>query len=115
MKRRLRGLPASPSGDVSAASMVSDAHLITCHTALVAFLDHAIASGVDVVVRDETHYWETRDTERLVAEVHEMNRIVARIAGKFSDAIGTAADVRAPIFEHRNFEHLEMGEEPGTD
>lgn len=92
------------------ASVVSDDHLIVCHTSLVAVLDHAIVLGIDVVVRDETHYWETRDEERLVAEVHAMNRIVAAFAGKFSDAVGADHSVQAPIFEHPRFERLEMGD-----
>ena len=63
------------------ASVISDEHLIRCHTSLVALLDRAPALGLGVTVRDETHYWETRDTGRLLAEVREMNRIVARFAG----------------------------------
>jgi hypothetical protein len=60
------------------ASVISDEHLILCHTSLVALLDHAIETGWNVVVRDETHYWETRDPARLVQEVHKMNAIVAK-------------------------------------
>lgn len=93
------------------ASVVSDEHLVTCHTSLVAVLDRAIALGVDVVVRDETHYWETRDRSRLISEVHAMNRVVARFAGRFSDTVGDQLGVVAPIFDHARFEHLETGEE----
>jgi hypothetical protein len=32
--------------------------------------------------------------------------------GALSDRMGAAHDLRAPIFEHRDFEHLEM-EDPG--
>src|SRR5204862_2620576 len=69
------------------ASVVSDAHLIACHTSLVRVLDRAIELGVDVVVRDETHYWETRDDRRLLDEVHAMNRLIARFAGVLSDRL----------------------------
>jgi len=93
------------------ASLVGDRHLVTCHTGLVRLLDHAIALEVGVIVRDETHYWESRDERRLIREVHRMNQIVAGIAGRVSDAIGPSAAVQAPIFDHRRFEHLEMGEE----
>ena len=93
------------------ASTVSDAHLIKCHTSLVAMLDHAVTLGVDVTVRDETHYWETRDEQRLLAEVHAMNQIVARFAGRFADALGDAHRLEAPIFDHPRYEHLEMGDE----
>ena len=95
------------------ASVVSDEHLIACHTGLVAVLDRASELGIGVVVRDETHYWETRDISILVNEVHEMNRIVARIAGAMSDAFEGHGEhaLQAPIFEHRRFEQLEMGED----
>jgi hypothetical protein len=89
------------------ASVVSDEHLIRCHTSLVALLDRAPALGFDVTVRDETHYWETRDTNRLLAEVREMNRIVAHLAGALNDAIGEKAHVGGAIFEHPEFEELE--------
>jgi hypothetical protein len=68
---------------------------------------HAPALGFDVTVRDETHYWETRDTGRLLAEVREMNRIVAHFAGALNDAISEQAHVGGAIFEHREFEELE--------
>lgn len=90
------------------ASVVSDAHLVFCHTALVAMLDRAIALGIGVDVRDETYYWETRDEARLIQEVHNMNRIVARFAGAMSDTVGAEHRLEAPIFEHRDFEKLEM-------
>lgn len=93
------------------ASAVSDAHLIACHTALVRLLDHAATLGIAVAVYDETHYWESRDVSRLVSEVHTMNQLVARVAGRLSDALGSTGDLQAPIFEHPRFERLEMGED----
>ncbi len=92
------------------ASTVSEAHLIACHTSLVRLLDHAIAIGFQVIVRDETHYWDTRDVATLVREVQQMNQLVARIAGRLSDAMGDSGQLQAPIFEHPRFERLEMGE-----
>jgi hypothetical protein len=88
------------------ASVVSEEHLVTCHTALVSILDRAIEIGIDVVVRDETGYWDSRDTTVLIESVREMNRIVAALAGKLSDIV----DVKAPIFEHPRFERIEMRE-----
>lgn len=92
------------------ASVISDEHLITVHTSMVAILDEAVRLGFDVVVRDETGYWESRSTDVLVAEVTKMNRLVARFAGAVSDAIGDKHDVQASIFEHPRFERLEMEE-----
>jgi hypothetical protein len=97
------------------ASIVSEENLVRCHTGLVAVLDRAIELGVSVVVRDETHYWETRDRSRLVAEVDKMNRIVARFAGAFADAVEGEHDVRASIFEHPEFERLEMKSRTSND
>ena len=94
------------------ASVVSDEHLIHCHTTLVALLEAAIRFGFDVTVRDETHYWETRDTNVLLAEVREMNRIVARIAGALHDAVGERARAEGAIFKHPEFEVLETKESP---
>ena len=93
------------------ASVVSDQHLVACHTSLVRLLDRAIALGVDVIVRDETHYWETREEQQLIANVHSMNRIIAGMAGRLSDAVSQDAQVQAPIFSHPRFERLEMDEE----
>lgn len=92
------------------ASTVSEAHLIACHTSLVRLLDHAIRIGVEVVVHDETHYWDTRDVATLVRAVLGMNQLVARIAGRLNDAIGETGTLQAPIFAHPRFERLEMGE-----
>jgi hypothetical protein len=89
------------------ASVVSDEHLIHCHTTLVALLEEATRLGFDVTVRDETHYWETRDTNVLLAEVREMNRIVARIAGAMHDAVPEGVRTEGAIFKHPEFEVLE--------
>ncbi len=93
------------------ASTVSDEHFVTVHTALVRVLDEAVRLGIQADVVDEASYWETRDEARLLSEVQTMNRLVARIAGKLSDAIGNGHDVRASIFEHPQFEHLEMDQD----
>jgi hypothetical protein len=90
------------------ASNESDDHFITCHTALVALLDEAVNIGLMVEVEDEGGYWESRDVDRLLGELQTMNRIVARLGGALDDAIGAEHSIEAPIFEHPNFERLEM-------
>lgn len=90
------------------ASVVSDEHLIRCHLSLVSLLEAAAEVGIRVTVRDETHYWETRDTKRLIDEVHRMNRIVAKLAGRLGDAVGEGFKVGGSITDHPRFEHLEM-------
>ena len=87
------------------ASVVSDALFLACHTTLCALLDYARELGIGVRVDDEGYYWDTRDTTRLLAEVHRMNRLIAGFAGRLSDQL---PNVQASIFEHPEFEHLEM-------
>jgi hypothetical protein len=89
------------------ALVLGDDHLIRCHTSLVKLLDKAGELGFDVTVRDETHYWETRDTNVLLSEVREMNRIVARVAGNIHDALRDHGHVGGAIFDHPEFEDLE--------
>lgn len=93
------------------ASVLGDDHLIRCHGSLVELLDAAAALGFDIEVRDETGYWESRDTRQLAEAVAEMNRVVARFAGKLTDAMrdagGDGKQVKGAIFEHPDFERLE--------
>jgi hypothetical protein len=89
------------------ASIVSDEHLVRCHLAVAQTLEEAERLGIGITVRDETHYWETRSTDRLVAEVANMNRIVARFAGAFHDATAPSVRAEGAIFEHPDFERLE--------
>ena len=71
-------------------------------------LDIARGLGIEVTVRDETGYYEHRDEEKLLANVQEANRLIARIAGRLADAIDSShAKTVAPLFEHPRFEHLE--------
>lgn len=96
------------------ASLHGDEHLVRCHTALVAVLDAARELGLEVAVRDETGYWESRSSRELLARVAERNRIVARFAGAFVDHSRDAGvdsrRVQGPIFEHPDFERFESGE-----
>lgn len=92
------------------ASNVSEAHFVNCHTLLVKVLDYAITCGIEVVVEDEGHYWETRDEALLLTHVQKMNTLLAAFAGQLSDEFDDPDSVQAPIFDPR-FERLEMGEQ----
>jgi hypothetical protein len=91
------------------ASNVSDAHFVHCHTTVIALLDEALKLGFDVSVGDEGGFWESRDTSQLVAKVTQSSRVIAGLAGALHDQLGKET-LQAPIFDHPNFEHLEMGE-----
>jgi hypothetical protein len=93
------------------ASLVSEEHLVAVHTGLVAILDAAVTLGLEVRVTDESGYWESRSTVKLTDSVQKMNRLLARFGGALADALGDKK-IEAPIFQHREFEHLEM-ENPG--
>jgi len=90
------------------ASNVSEAHFVKAHTRLVALLDAAIALGIRVEVRDEGDYWETRDAERLRSAVRRSNQLMACFGGALSDHLGPDAEIEGAIFDHPDFEHLEM-------
>ena len=93
------------------ASVHGDDHLVRCHTSVIALLDAAQKLGLECDVRDEAGYYESRDTRQLLERVEEMNRIAARFAGAFSDAVesagGEARQVQGEIFRHPEFERLE--------
>jgi len=97
------------------ASLVSDDHLLKCHLGLVRVLEHASTLGITVSVEDETGYWEHRSTTKLLDAVRDMNRLVARFAGALDDRLGAQHSIEAPIFDHPDFEHLEMEERGSTD
>jgi hypothetical protein len=96
------------------ASVHGDENLLHCHQSLIAALEAARSLGFDVTVRDETGYWDSRDPQQLLRAVADMNRIVARIAGHFTDAVRSAGSdsriVQGEIFNHPDFERLEMPE-----
>lgn len=98
------------------ASIVSDDHLVRCHTSLVTLLDAARDIGIQLEVRDQAGYWDSRDPRQLVEAVREMNQIIARIAGKFTDALRDSDAGRqgfttgGAIFDHPDFERLETEE-----
>lgn len=89
------------------ASIVSAEHFVRCHTSIVALLDAAVELGFEVTVNDEAGYWESRDVDKLLAQVEHSNRIIAALAGAIHDAVGKKDGVKAPIFEHPDFERLE--------
>jgi hypothetical protein len=90
------------------ASNESEDHFVTCHTTLVALLDEAVRLGFAVDVTDEGEYWEWRDVDRLRSRVRDMNGLIAQLGGALHDAIGQDHSVEAAIFEHPEFERLEM-------
>jgi hypothetical protein len=90
------------------ASIVSDEHLLKCHDGLVRVLDHAAALGITVTVEDETGYWDHRSPTTLFKVVRDMNRLIARFAGEMESRWHGRHRIEAPIFDHPDFEHLEM-------
>lgn len=81
------------------------------HGSLVDVLVEAGRLGFVTEIRDEFGYWPERDPETLFAAAREMNAVVARFAGAFTDAVreagGDSRGVDSPIFRHPDFERLE--------
>ena len=95
------------------ASNYGEDNFLACHTSLIELLDAAKRIGFDVDVRDDTGYWESRNAERLLTRVRDMNRIVARFAGAFLDQAREAGldsrRIQGGIFDNPDFERLEGG------
>ena len=81
------------------------ANFVRCHVTVVRLLDRAKAMGILESVKDESHFWETRDIQALVETVGRWNCEIAALVGQWKDQIGD--DFAAPIAEYPNFEHLE--------
>jgi hypothetical protein len=99
------------------ASAHGDAHLVKCHRSVVDLLDAAARIGLECDVRDETEFFASRDESKLLANVDEMNRVVAQFAGLFSDSFdkagGDSRQVQGEIFHHPDFERLETAGSDG--
>ncbi len=96
------------------ASVHGNDNLVRCHHSIVAALEAAQSLGFEVTVRDETGYWESRDAGQLIHAVTEMNKLVATLAGRFTDAARDAGvesrAIESEIFKHPDFERLEGGD-----
>ncbi|MBK8268086.1 MAG: hypothetical protein IPK83_07170 [Planctomycetes bacterium] len=86
-----------------------ESNFLRVHKGLVALMDAARDLGIEVVVRDDGEYWESRDTQRLLANLREWNEKVAAITGMLTEQFREKADgvLIAPIKEHMDYEHLE--------
>lgn len=93
------------------ASAHGDEHFVKCHRAVIELLDAAQRVGLECDIQDEGEYYESRDEAKLLASVDNMNRLIARFAGRFSDAYaeagGDSRRVEGEIFHHPDFERLE--------
>src|SRR5205085_6000041 len=83
-----------------------DQNFLRAHVSLVELLDAAKALGIEVQVHDESQYWEHRDKQRLLAELHRWNCLMAAVTGRLKDELGDDA-IQAAMTEFSNFEHLE--------
>ena len=85
-----------------------EANFLKAHLSLIELLDQIAASGVNVQMRDDSRYARHRDVDRLLGSLRDWDAIVARFAGRLSDALGDAAgSIVAPIKDRPDFEHLE--------
>lgn len=83
-------------------------NFLKAHLSLIELLDQIQAAGVNVRIRDDSHYAKHRDVDRLLRCLRDWNAVVARFAGNISDALGDSPGrVVAPIMDRPDFEHLE--------
>lgn len=89
-------------------------HFLKVHLSLIELLDRAQELGILIRVGDDSNYWEDRDRQKLIDNVNKLNGIVASFAGALKDAIDRkstgqlqADQLRAPITDFPNFEHIE--------
>src|SRR5262249_29479681 len=85
-----------------------EANFLRAHLSLIELLDQVHATGPKVQIRDDSKYAKHRDADRLLRSLRDWNAIVARFAGKLTDALGDdSGTIVAPIKERPDFEHLE--------
>lgn len=90
------------------ASLHGEAHFLHCHRAIIDLLLIWERLGATVTINDEGDYWPRRNEAKLLAEVRQMNRIVAAFSGALKDAADDGGPpVESPIFQHAQFELLE--------
>jgi len=85
-----------------------EANFLKAHLALIELLDQIKALGVKVRIRDDSHYAQHRDVNRLLRNLRSWDAVVAKIVGGLGDALGDRAQAMvAPIKDRPDFEHLE--------
>lgn len=90
------------------ASLHGEAHFLQCHRAVIDLLLIWKRLGATVTINDEGDYWPGRDEAKLLAEVRQMNQLVAAFSGALKDAADDGGPpVESPIFQHGQFELLE--------
>ena len=84
-------------------------HFLRCHRTVVSLLDFCRKGGIAVKVQDEAGYWENRDESKLVKTVRSSEAMLAAFGGLLKDKDGQKSEreIKSPIFDYANFEHLE--------
>ena len=90
------------------ASLHGMDNFLKCHRAIIDLLLIWEKLGVKVKITDEGNYWPERNETKLLAEVGQMNQLVAAFGGALKDAADEGGpSVESPIFQHGQFELLE--------
>jgi hypothetical protein len=90
------------------ASLHGGEHFLKCHRAVIDLLLIWQQLGATVTIKDEGHYWPGRNKANLLAQVGQMNGLVAALGGALKDAADDGGPpVQSPIFQHGQFELLE--------
>ena len=90
------------------ASLHSEENFLKCHRAVIDLLLIWGKLGVKIKITDEGGYWPRRNEKKLLAEVAQLNQLVAAFGGALKDAADEGGPpVESPIFQHGQFELLE--------
>lgn len=89
---------------------------LAAHRAIVGVLDKARTAGLNVTVKDDGGYWETRDPKALFDKLEAWEELVAAIARKRAPgrAVPLASDVKAQI-EARRRDRPRLDREPAEE
>jgi hypothetical protein len=86
-------------------------NFLRAHLTVVRLLDCAQKLCILEAVKDESGFWEKRDTKDLVETVGRWNEMVAALVGQYMDLLGNESV--AEITNYPDFEHLEAkGRDP---
>jgi hypothetical protein len=85
------------------------AHFVRCHKSVISLLDFSRKAGLEVTVKDEAGYWEKRDEAELMETLRRSEAMLAAFGGLLKDMTAKTRDreIKSPIFDYANFEHLE--------
>jgi hypothetical protein len=76
---------------------------LRCHLLIIQLLDMFVELGFEVTVKDEGHYWETRDLTVLAKEINDYTDMLSSLSHTFKQMSNGKMDVEAMIDKSKNY------------